>query len=307
MENTAKNFALQLGSLVSLYVTIIGLIMLMFSVITAQYPDAAQGYWEVENAASMLRFSIAMLIVFFPVYLVLTRLVNNVRRNEHGVYLVLTKWLIYLSLLIGGAAILGDLVGVINGFLNGELTIRFALKALSFFVVIATAFVYYLFDAKGYWQTHERESIWYGAGATLLVIGALGLGFMNTLTPSEVREYRLDTTQTNDLSLIQSNIESYTNTAGILPETLDAAFAGVEIPVAPEGRPSYEYRVTGPAAYELCATFAHESTRAEQQQFAEPMYVDDTYMKGNMNWTHGAGEWCFARNVAPLGIKPLMQ
>lgn len=306
MENTAKNFALQLGSLVSLYVTIVGLIMLMFSVITAHYPDAAQGYWEVESAASTLRFSIAMLIVFFPVYLVLTRLVNTIRRSEHGTYLMLTKWLIYLSLLVGGAAILGDLVSVINGFLNGELTIRFALKALSFFVVVTTAFVYYLFDAKGYWQAHERESVWYGAGATVIVIGALVLGFMNTLTPNQVREYRLDSTQTSDLSLIQSNIESFYSTDNTLPQTLDEAFQGIEIPVAPEGRAAYEYRVTGPTAYELCATFANDSSRAEQEQFAQPMYVDDSYMKGNMNWTHGAGEWCFERKVAPLDTKPLM-
>jgi len=307
MENTAKNFALQLGSLVSLYVTIVGLIMLMFSVITAHYPDAAQGYWEVESAATSLRFSIAMLVVFFPVYLLLTRLVNNVRRNEHGTYLMLTKWLIYLSLLVGGAAILGDLVGVINGFLNGELTIRFALKALSFFVVVATAFVYYLFDAKGYWQTHEQESVIYGVGATVIVIAALVLGFMNTQTPNEVRGYRLDSTQTNDLSLIQSNIESFNSNNGALPQTLDEAFLGIEVPVAPEGRADYEYRVIGPTTYELCATFANESSRAEQQQYAEPMYVDDSYMKGNMNWTHGAGEWCFERKVAPLGLKPLMQ
>jgi hypothetical protein len=307
MENTAKNFALQLGSLVSLYVTIVGLIMLFFSIITVHYPDAAQGYWEIESAATSIRFSIAMLIVFFPVYLVLTRLVNTVRRNEHGTYLMLTKWLIYLSLLVGGAAILGDLVGVINGFLNGELTVRFALKALSFFVVVATAFVYYLFDAKGYWQIHERESISYGTGAAVIVIAALVLGFMNTQTPQEVREYKLDTTQINDLSLIQSNIEVFSSASSKLPETIDKAFAGMEVPTAPEDRAAYEYRITSPATYELCATFAHESSKAEQMQNAQPVYVDNAFMKGNENWAHGEGHWCFTRNVAPQGLQPLFQ
>ena len=307
MENTAKNFALQLGSLVSLYVTIIGLIMLLFSVITVHYPDAAQGYWEIESAATTIRFGIAMLIVFFPVYLILTRLVNNVRRNEHGTYLRLTKWLIYLSILVGGADILGDLVGVINGFLNGELTIRFALKALSFFVVIASAFVYYLFDAKGYWQTHEKESITYAIGATVLVIAGLTLGFMNTQTPSEVREYRLDTTQITDLTLMQSNVESSFNTKGTLPQSLNDAFDGMQIPVAPENRDAYTYRVISPTSYELCATFAYESSKTEQMQYSEPMYVGDMGIKGNNNWTHGKGKWCFTRNVTPLGEKPLMQ
>lgn len=307
MENTAKNFALQLGSLVSLYVTIVGLIMLMFSVITVRYPDVAQGYWEIESAASSIRFAIAMLIVFFPAYIVLTRLVNNVRRKEHGTYLTLTKWLIYLSLLIGGGAILGDFVSVIYGFLNGELTMRFVLKALSFFVVVGTAFVYYLFDAKGFWQTHERESVLYGCGAGVIVLVIFAIGFTNTQTPQEVRQYRLDTTQVNDLSMMQSNIEVFHSTAGSLPESLDAAFAGMEMPVAPEDRKAYEYHVTGTTTYELCATFAHESSKAEQMQNAQPMYTEDLRMKGNMNWTHGAGTWCFKRAVGALDMKPVLQ
>ncbi len=110
MENTAKNFALQLGSLISLYISIVALIILLSGVITLQYPDVANGYWEQESASSSIRFSIAMLFVFFPTYIALTRMVNTIRRVEQGVYLALTKWLIYLSLLIGGGAILGDLV-----------------------------------------------------------------------------------------------------------------------------------------------------------------------------------------------------
>ncbi len=188
MENTAKNFALQLGSLVTLYVSLSALTVLLFNVITVQYPDATQGYWEYESATTGIRFGIALLIVFFPAYVVLTRFVNVIRRKEQGAYLVLTKWLIYLSLVIGGGVILGDLVAVINSFLNGELTIRFMLKALVMLVVIGAAFTYYLFDARGYWQTHEKESKQYAAGAALIVVAALVLGFMHTETPAQVRE-----------------------------------------------------------------------------------------------------------------------
>jgi hypothetical protein len=37
--------------------------------------------------------------------------------------------LVYLSLLVGGGVLLGDLVAVILAFLNGEITTRFILKA----------------------------------------------------------------------------------------------------------------------------------------------------------------------------------
>jgi hypothetical protein len=118
MENTAKNFALQLGSLIALYVSIVALVTLLFGLITIFYPDVANGYWEYNSASSSVRFGIALLVIFFPVYIVLTRMVNTTRRIEQGSYLTLTKWLIYLSLLVGGVTILGDLVSVVNAFLN---------------------------------------------------------------------------------------------------------------------------------------------------------------------------------------------
>lgn len=297
MENTAKNFALQLGSLVSLYVSIVALITLLFGVITRTYPDAAQGYWEIESAAGSIRFGIALLIVFFPTYIVLTRMVNTIRRNEQGTYLALTKWLIYLSLLIGGATMLGDLVALINSFLNGELTVRFVLKALVFLVVVGLSFVYYLFDARGYWHEHERRSIQYGIVVSLLVISGLTVGFLNTETPSEVRERTLDTRQINDLSLIQSQIGSYYEMNNVLPDDINAAYMGMEAPMAPEGRLTYEYHVTSSTTFELCATFFAESSKAEQMQYAEPFYMDETLIKNGMNWNHAKGEWCFSRSI----------
>jgi hypothetical protein len=116
MENTAKNFALQLGSLISLYVSIGALIALLFGIITLLYPDSAQYAWEGESARITIRTTIAILVVFFPTYITLTRIVNKIRRTESGTYLTLTKWLIYLSLLIGGGVLLGDLVTVLNSF-----------------------------------------------------------------------------------------------------------------------------------------------------------------------------------------------
>ena len=125
--NTPKNFALQLGALITLYVSLTSLMTLLFAVITVAFPDAADGYYTVESATSTIRFSAAILIVFFPVYLWLTRTLNQIRRKEDGVYLTLTKWLIYLSLLGGGGVLLGDLVAVIYNFLEGEITTRFVL------------------------------------------------------------------------------------------------------------------------------------------------------------------------------------
>ncbi len=103
MENhTAKHFVLQLGSLVSLYVSLGFLLALLFSIINIVYPDAIDDYWTIESNHDTVRVGIAMLVVFFPTYLVLTRTVNKIRRSAGGTdtYLSLTKWLVYLSLLL---------------------------------------------------------------------------------------------------------------------------------------------------------------------------------------------------------------
>ena len=124
-HNTAKHFVLQLGSLVSLYLSLTFLLVLLFGAINIIFPDAADYVWEVESAQSQIRIGIAMVIVFFPTYLLITRIVNQARRKEqNGAYLGLTKWLIYLSLLVGGLVLLIDLVVVIMTFLEGEISER---------------------------------------------------------------------------------------------------------------------------------------------------------------------------------------
>lgn len=301
MENTAKNFALQLGSLIALYTSVTSLLVALFGIITLAYPDAADSYWQYENASQSIRFAIAVLIVFFPTYLLLTRKVNTIRRKEHGTYLTLTKWLIYLSLLVGGAVLLGDFVAVINGFLSGELTIRFILKALSLLVIVGAAFFYYLMDVKGYWQEDEKKSIQYGAGATVVVIAVLVLGFFHIEPPSEVREMRIDQNQINDLSQIQWQIEEYYVVNGLLPESLDEIYGedGLEMPTAPEGRAGYEYNVTSSSTFELCAEFASPSRESAYPEYsmARPLSPQDAGIKNPNSWEHGAGEWCFERVV----------
>ncbi|MCF7815986.1 MAG: DUF5671 domain-containing protein [Candidatus Pacebacteria bacterium] len=301
MENTAKNFVLQLGSLVTLYISVIALITLLFGIISVLYPDPAQGYYDLESSTSSIRFSIALLVVFFPVYLYFTRVVNVIRRGADGMYLALTKWLIYLSLLIGGLIILGDLVAIINSFLNGELTIRFILKALTFLIVVGAAFLYYLLDARGYWQSHERQSIQYGIGVSVVVAIVLVAGFLHIETPAQVREMKIDEQQINDLIMIQLRIEDYVRTKNALPEAIASTFSGVKPPQPAPERGSYSYEVTSDDSFNLCATFVYPSSLNDHQyRYVEPMQYDGKSFVNNSNWDHGVGEWCFERQITEI-------
>lgn len=297
-NNTARNFVLQLGSLVSLYLSLIFLLVLTFGVINLTFPDATDSVWQIEGAAEQVRLGIAMVIVFFPTYILLTKRVNTIRRTEtKGLYLSLTKWLIYLSLLIGGLVLLIDLVVVIMTFLNGEITERFILKALAVLIVIGTAFNYYIKDAKRYWVDHEKKSKLYGLAVSVVVLAAVVLGFFNIQTPQEVRERKLDEQQVQDLQQLQWRIQDYLTLEDELPQTLtDLNTKGV-IPQAPEGRPAYEYSLTE-SGFELCATFKTESLDNSFYPREVIPLERDTVILNLDDWQHREGRQCFTRKVS---------
>jgi len=302
-NNTAKHFVLQLGSLVSLYLSIAFLLVLLFGVINLIYPDAAEGYWAIDNASSSVRLGIAMVIVFFPTYLILTRLVNQNRRiaSDHT-YLGLTKWLIYLSLLIGGITLLVDLVVVIMAFLEGEITSRFILKAGAVLFIVGAAFYYYLLDAKGYWLKEEKKSIIFGGIMSFIILSSVIGGFVMIEAPSEVREARLDAAQIDDLRNIQYQIEGFYNLNDTLPESLQD-LENETLPEAPEDRVAYSYELTE-RGFKLCATFTTVSTPEEFMN----SYLDPTALiKNRENWTHPAGRHCFARVVGNVQIEPKVE
>lgn len=290
---TPKSFVLQLGSLIALYASITGLLILLFSIINLQFPDEAASYYESQSARESIRIAIAMLVVIFPAFVALTRVSHQERRrHESGDYTLLAKWLVYLSLLAGGAALLGDLVTLIIYFLNGEITIRFILKIVVFFAVIASAFTYFLYDVRGYFNHQEERSLQIAGVTAVVVVAAIIAGFMHIETPAEVREIKLDEQEITDLQLIQARIEEYYLVRGGFPETIDDLFIGETLPHAPTGRPEYRYVLTGDRSYELCATFAAESQ--DLGRYPTEIFPMKT---NNYSWDHGIGEKCFERVI----------
>ena len=294
-HNTAKHFVLQLGSLISLYLSLSFLIVLLFGVVDLLLPNPSEGYWAVESATGNVRLGIAMVVVFFPTYLILTRLVNSIRReNKNATYLTLTRWLIYVSLLIGGGVLLGDLATVIVSFLNGDITLRFIYKALTVLLTTGIAFQYYILDVQGFWLKNEKKSVIYGVGAITMVLLAVSFGFNNIATPATVQAQKLDEKQIQDLQQIQWKIESELDLNNKLPATLVDLYAEFPVPTAPEGREPYTYEVTE-SGFKLCATFSAPSIVADNI-YPEP--VDLTRpIKGLSNWQYKDGRYCFERVV----------
>jgi len=298
--NTARNFALQLGALIALYVSLTALITLIFGITDILHPDAID-YYSYGSSAWQVRFGIAMLLVFFPTYIVLTRMVNQVRRTEkEGAYLTLTKWLIYLSLLVGGAVLLGDLVTVILTFLNGEVTARFLIKAFSLVIIVGSACAYYVLDAKGYWLSHERESKMYGMVMSVVVIVAIVFGFLNIEMPKEQRALMLDEKRVQDLAQMQNQVGEYYRVKQELPSNVDEISSigfGYIIPTDPETNAPYTYAVKATTTFEICADFDAEGSEGTNGEFSYT-YPAGVGMNGG-TWAHKAGNQCFTRSIDP--------
>lgn len=296
-NHTAKHFVLQLGSLISLYLSLAFFLVLTFGLINLRFPDPLDSLWQMQTAADNIRIGFAMVVVFFPTYLVLTRIVNKNRRHSNDTsYLGLTKWLIYLSLLVGGLVLLGDFVAVILGFLDGDLTTRFILKALAVFVVTGGAFYYYIRDAQGYWLQREKQSFIYAIVVSVLLCAVLISGLLLIPNPSVVREMEVDQTMVSDLQNIQFGIEDYYRQNQALPESLAVLFTNGQVTTAPAGKPAYTYNVIDGTNYQLCATFNHDVTGTSTVYRADNL-TSEPQLKNNYNWFYTAGEYCFDRTI----------
>jgi hypothetical protein len=290
MKHTARNVVLQIGSLVALYVVIGFLLNLIFSLITVRFPSDVDTYWKIEDAVDAIRFGIAGVIVFFPAYLLLTRYADRARTEaRHGEYYGVTKWLVYLSLLVGGFTLLATFVGTIYEFLNGDITIRFVLKALALTVVIGITCYYYVYDIRGDWA--KRKIVFYGlfAATVMSVVAVLTIAVLSITTPTTVREMRLDQIQLQDLQLISNQIDNFTQLNDQekpkdLAELAAAVGAGA-IPEPPEGRDDYTYEPSE-AGYKLCATFAHDD---KPSQYFNPASLETTFSI----WSYKRGRYCF--------------
>ena len=293
-NNTPQHFALQLGSLIALYLSLSFLLTLLFGLITLLFPDTTEQYYMIESASSNVRIGIAMVVVFFPTYLILTRFVNRMRRNElRDQYLTLTKWLIYLSLLAGVLTLLVDLVFVLNYFLEGDITARFIYKALAVLVVIGTAVFYYIEDARGYWLKNEQQSVTFGLVAGVIILAAVVFGFIHIPSPTIVREQKIDANQIMDLQSIQYKIQEYMAiSSSTLPQTIDEAFGEFVPPKAADGREAYSYKVTD-RGFELCAEFAHDMPN--DQSLGIPVMDKMQPIINSGDWQYKAGHFCFER------------
>lgn len=297
-HTTPKDFFLHIGAIAALYFVVINLVRLVFQTIDAAFPTAP----EYAGMVPSISFPIAALIIGFPIYLVLMRLIASVEATDPAKReLSVRRWLAYLTLFIAGVAIAVDLIVLLNRFLAGEeITIGFSLKVLASLVIAGIIFGYYLADLRAHAVRSTKGYFAWGGG--VVIVAAIVCGFVVFGSPATQRALRFDAERVSDLQTIQYAAVDYWNTKKTVPASLDELkdpVKGVAIPTDPKTLESYEYEMISPLSFRLCATFERAS-KAGVTSIAEKMYYPTSgVFTQEEYWEHAAGRTCFERTIDP--------
>jgi len=312
-QSSAVDVVINFFSFILLGIVAYGLGSLFFSVIDKSFPDPlVQRSWFSDQA---IHHAIASLVIAFPAYVVAMRFwFRRFQADEGRTESGLTKWLTYIVLLIASITIVGDLITVLYTLLQGEITARFLLKAVTLLVLagLVSGF-YYLERKKIQYRKAIRPSVFRGFGwvvAGLVVIG-IGLGFMDAGSPEQARKRAFDMQRTNRLGSLSTCIERYAREMGQLPQSLDdlkksAGYAYCADSIQdPKTKTDFEYRVVTPSRlqgqarvgdFELCANFDLPSAAEDDDN---GLYGGSVLLR-----RHPAGHSCDTVTAQLVGRKP---
>jgi uncharacterized protein DUF5671 len=122
---------------------------LLFDIINVMLPDPAidemRRIQAEQYVRSSMRWSISSLVVAFPVFLYMSRLIaRDIAADPNKRHSKVRRWLTYITLFFASSTIIGDVITLLYNLLGGELTIRFILKALVVAFIAGSVFWYYL-------------------------------------------------------------------------------------------------------------------------------------------------------------------
>lgn len=296
-KNNAAKFAFfYMLSLIALVFVAVASGTIIFQIINKLVPDIANIYSSAYQEEAM-RFGISALIIASPIFYITARqiyksLFHGSLHQDSGV----RKWLTYLILLVAIIVMIAWLIAILNGFLGGELTTKFILKALTAIVISGIVFSFYFYDIRRDNILNKIDKVIraYFYASLLVIVVILLAAFMNVGSPAVARDKKIDQNIVNDFDQIQNGINNYYNTYKKLPASLGDLskenYITTDVLQNSADNSFYEYKVSGDRVYELCATF-----KSSNKDGSEP-YT-------NINWLHDSGYQCLKRNVIDYNTK----
>lgn len=314
---TPKDFFLWAGAMISLYASVAAFVALIFDYLNYSFPDTLD-YFSGDPYSSGISHEMAAVIILFPLFLILIRSIRtSIAHDPTRQDVWVRRWALYLTLFITIATIAGDLITLVMYFLNGDVTLRFALKTLTILLVASGMYMHFLADLRGFWKDYPARARLVSWAVAVLASMTIIAGFFIVGTPWQARLYRYDDQKVSDLQSTQYQIVNYWQLKEKLPTTLvdlHDPISDFVVPTDPQSSAAYVYEVTGALSFKLCATFnaATQKYSTNSNRYdapAVPYPVNGTtFEKGAdinaLPWTHEAGQQCFERTIDPQRYPP---
>lgn len=316
---TPRFFFISLGVLVTLITSVSSFLVLFFETLNQKFPDALNGIYQYGYNSynfDSIRSTLATLIIFFPVFLVLSYFWRKLLKSELGIKdSVIFKWMVYLVIFIASLVVIIDLVTLVRYFVSGEITNRFVFKVLGVLAVSNLVGFNYFFELKNHnTENKSKLSIFYAAISVIIFLSLIIWSFSIMGSPAKQRAWRLDEKRVQDLQSIQYQVINYWQQKEKLPVVLtdlSNPMSGFSLPVDPEFEKGnkYEYIPGDKLSFQLCATFTADMPKGWQENnYGGVMPVSTPradiavssypYPSGvNDSWDHKTGRTCYTRTI----------
>jgi len=299
-KSSTAEIVVNFFSFILLGISATSLGILLYGVINYYFVDVLNSLNGYKASSSEgIHYAISSLVISFPLYFLAMKFWFKRFENDEGKQeSLLTKWITYLVLLVSAITVLGDLIAVIYSMLQGEITVRFFLKALTIFIIAGGVFSFYFLERKKIqykkYVSRNTFKIFANTASVIILIAIIG-GFMASGSPKTERQRTFDNERENDLASLASCIGQYGQEYKSLPDSLedlmkDSSYSYCASNLKdPETKEYYEYRVVTKSEkigqvtkgeFELCANFNMSS-------------AEDIYSAANTKWSeHNAGRSC---------------
>ena len=307
VSSSPKEAFLFLMLFAALYTTAFALGSVLFDLVNIGMPLPNE---PAQRALISLRYGLASVIVAFPIFLFMCRIVSREAVKNPGQRISpVRRWLTYMTLFVSSVSIVADLITLIIRFLEGDITLRFCLKVAVVAVLAGGVFIYYLRDLH---RDEVEPSLKLGMtrGTKFAVAGLIGVvaavivaGFWVAGSPMRARLLAQDDLRVRDLRTITQRVEQYYLNKGNLPESLDACDINPATSISQKtdrvtGMP-YVYRVQDGTHFQLGATFALPS-ESGKSGMNEGRQSDEGF------WVHKAGAYLFTIDVEQESSRRLL-
>ncbi len=307
--NYARDGFVYLLSYATLLISSIGMNFLLKAIVAYFLPDALQNTGAFPMSDEMVIGFMAATLIGFPIFTYLNVVANKMlksgkMKSDSGV----RNWLLYITMVAVILIIIWQIIQLFIGFLNGALATRFIINTFITLVIAFAVLGYQWWHLRKYGEHYEPKA---GLGFKIfewvvfvVVAGAVIGSFFIIGSPTQRRLERLDNTRVERLSNIQSAIQNYYGFRGgpghqQLPTDFDQLIADPNVYIVPDGlidpvtKQRFEYRVTGAAAYELCATF----DTVFSQESKNPIIPITEPASALQRFYHGVGRVCFPLTI----------